>query len=414
MKCISLLSFFLCLVVLGADDDRTIFNPTLSTTFKIISDNFKLSYIDGTKLSGYVCSDYITIGDYSAYMNFGCMLPNVGPMSEQDISGILGFGFPPTDTKTKYTNVLQSIMQSNNNVNHVFTLVLDPQRERGELQIGGVDLMNHPVDVSQSIVTDIQHDCDHHHKCYFRHYRIAIEHVRVGRHRIFTANAHSRNRVTAVVDSGTTCIILPSKAGGERVYTDIYASFVDVMQHFNYAREQPSLFFGIGGKEIEVTYQDYMLMNSALHRGASVDGSLPPMCVLSLPHYPQLFVLGDIFLQNLVTVHNLTGSPSLLFIPKVSHDSPQSPPEVSRRVLSVSSNNMPFSSPSVTLSLRRRATSVSIRRLAAMVVQNTEISVVPLEAVKGIQYVSYISAGFPAQQNISVIVDTGSASLALM
>jgi hypothetical protein len=100
-----------------------------------------------------------------------------------------------------------------------------------------------------------------------------------------------------------------------------------------------SLFIGIGGHEVEIPYDLYSFNEdgedvkpapageagaygekradavdhlsaatavAASHLKRKASSALPPVCVVTVPAFPELFVLGDVFLRSAVVVHNLT------------------------------------------------------------------------------------------------------------
>jgi hypothetical protein len=89
----------------------------------------------------------------------------------------------------------------------------------------------------------------------------------------------------------------------------------------------PSLFIRIENQEIEIPYSSYIISLSPMseeenkqHRKAQQHSNKlkHPLCILTIPTVPSLFLLGDVFMQNAVVIHNLTNAnqPYLRILPK--------------------------------------------------------------------------------------------------
>ena len=232
--------------------------------------------------------------------------------------------------------------------------------------------------------------------------------------------------------------------------TDIYGSFMQAL-----AREmessstgpRPSIYVGIAGREVEIPFEMYILRtlaasaestSTSLHGGDGHERRMQqahtaPVCVISLPQFPDLFVLGDVFLRAAIVVHNLTveEAPFLVIIPRYTEESTQK--HLKSSALSQSEHlaapSLATCSPAMSLSLHRqelpRQGYGRLLSRAIRISHNSQYSVheaatpsgivstIDLEDLLGIEYITFLQTGSPYQENISVIVDTGSGSLAL-
>lgn len=225
----SLARLFCFLAILVIFRSTIFFDSEKSTTFASSLDNFEISYLDGTSLIGKICSDRFRIGDIVLFASFGCVDPNRNLISTtSDLSGILGLGFPlAISGSLKNTNIVFALSQNASKSSKVFTLIIDKKSGGGELQIGGVDISRvSNANINREVTTDILMDCseiENHNDCSYRHYRIKIRSLRLGNKFLYreeTSN-HITTPLSGVIDSGTTCLILPSRVGSERVYTGL-------------------------------------------------------------------------------------------------------------------------------------------------------------------------------------------------
>lgn len=220
----------------------------------------------------------------------------------------------------------------------------------------------------------------------------------------------------------------------------------------------PSIFVGVMNQEIEIPYTSYALdaSNADMSRYSSAyerrdqkgRRSLPlPLCVLTIPSLPDLFLLGDVFMQHAIVVHNLTDEnhPTIRLIPRENIDVVKNVEgEITKEhvkrsddtgtgqsitlsqetndlifltltsnVLPVPHNRLqkvfqtfPISSHNLSLGEEPKQSRDEIPSSRSLV---TSVS---LEDLMGIEYIAVVQLGTPFQRNLSVIIDTGSGATA--
>jgi hypothetical protein len=272
----------------------------------------------------------------------------------------------------------------------------------------------------------------------------------------------SASALSAVIDSGTTCLILPSRVGTKQIYTGwcdvldwIFKHFLDIFSSFlstytslsRSSLSPPSLFilFTHSKIEVEIPAALYTLpeisptldrhteerLQSKRQTSSTSFSAVESLCVLSLPDYPSLFVLGDVFLQAAGIVHNLSDidKPTLTLIPRgwrkdelSEGDETQSiPPRLQPREGAQKHSTLFLQKQMMTEFQwqtqqlpRLTPTDTPLSLLSFLSSALSLPDIVPLQCVQGIQYVTEIALGIPAQKGIPVIIDTGSGSLILL
>lgn len=168
------------------------YDISLSSTYNIILYQFKLIYLDKTKLKGYICSDKIYFMNMSIVSYFGCIsLYKYNKLYYfNDINGILGLGFP-TYNELYSTNIFTKFTL--NITNKIFTLILNPFILSGILQLGGYDLNNiYPyngfgrININSKFTLSVLPDCPTLtlntgiNNCIYRNFRVGISKIRFG------------------------------------------------------------------------------------------------------------------------------------------------------------------------------------------------------------------------------------------
>lgn len=193
---------------------------------------------------------------------------------------------------------------------------------------------------------------------------------------------------------------------------------------------------------IEIPSSLFILPNYYSNNPPTSPITPPPLrslCVLTIPEYPSLMILGDVFLQAAIVIHNLTDevNPTVTIIPRVwsseeaqlevkendnhhphhllksssSGEIISSLPLTKRYVNDSNWSNYRFQKLSLENQVDHQSTQLNI---FSKKFTESLPSILPLQNVLGIQYIAMIEIGTPLQSNIPVIVDTGSGSLVLM
>ena len=258
-------------------------------------------------------------------------------------------------------------------------------------------------------------------------------------------------QLSGVIDSGTTCLIFPSRLGSKKIYssttstslrklsartylflcTDLYENFMALFSLYS-SSELPSLFIsftsildqnisGTNYAEVEIPPSLYTLPYASTGPNS--------LCIFSIPEYPSLMILGDVFLQAAVVLHNLTSvsHPTLTIFPRQwKYSQTRKENQYDWRSLNLQSSVIGFP---IQKSIRHKNTShwkqerlpfllslASSISIGLQALENNPFSVndVPLQEILGIQYIAKIGIGTPLQDDIPVIIDTGSSELVLL
>eukprot|EP00164_Ancoracysta_twista_P002530 GFYU01003370.1.p1 GENE.GFYU01003370.1~~GFYU01003370.1.p1 ORF type:complete len:688 (-),score=126.86 GFYU01003370.1:66-2129(-) len=269
------------------------YEPSQSSSYSLISDTaFEVSYADGTHVSGVVHEDVVQIGNYFAKARFGGIEEVAGGHGKFVFDGILGFGFPNSDEN--FADPL-FISLSNGGDGHqlqrrIFTLMLTDSG--GELQLGGYD--PDAIERREVVPTPVLTGCTSH-GCSLSKYRIQIDQVEFGTTKLFRSEGAS-----AVLDSGTSCLVLPSDPSQGIGGDSPMGLFWDSLKSTSSPTSgQPSIYVTVEGRRFEIPYKDYILHESS-------ENDYQHLCVETLKDHPDLFVLGDVFFRSLVVIHDLT------------------------------------------------------------------------------------------------------------
>lgn len=240
-----------------------IFNPKQSSSYQTFNKTFQVPYLDGTLVRGILCEDFVKIGAFTFLSKIGCIT-----MSSQQYStdGILGLGFP-TGNDIIFSETIP-------NYHKIFTIVIN-KYTGGLLQVGGIDLLKIPnIDYRRETKVELVKDCliriDGNvtsKECMYQSFRITIGSIRLGNKFLYSEESFIMNSLqypnglTAIIDSGTTCLILPSKIGSDRLYLNLYSTFMEEINSIMKLSPNnlPSLYISINNNEFEIPFQSLIL-----------------------------------------------------------------------------------------------------------------------------------------------------------
>ena len=404
------------------------FEPSNSSTFSTAASAFfQLNYLDDDSLAGFVGSDVVQLGGSSSVANFGCIRRSVG--DDWSFDGILGLGLKggalyemPTPLLYQLSDApgIEAVRGASPAVREAvlrprkFGLLLQPAG--GALSLGGVEdgmlapnatvawtpvLKACPAPLCAPNYGSPARPCERVNKlcksadvkgvvcepqcwavpgCHFglpggcsdsqlEFYSIGVEQIVAGgasggaeRPLLEFAPEVGDTHINATVDSGTSCIILPSSTGGVTSNSP-WAAWQAVVAANPPNKAAPIvLTFIVDGREYPVKIED---------------PTDPTQCVTTNAAHPTAFLLGDVWLRTVLAVHDLTdlSAPRLGLAPV---NPAYKPPARPRQVRGADG---PW--------------------------------VLPLHTTDQMSYGVNISVGTPRQKDITVLLDTGSCSLAI-
>lgn len=399
---------FLLLVILPlstaqgppSTDIMPLFNPSKSTSMNLdMGKPLMVRYADAnTELSGYTCSDTITLGGYTSEVKFACFTDAPSQAMQfwsQMGNGVLGLGpvwqkqhdeagrKMPEPVMAQMAGVMDS---QKDMLTKKFAFM--SRRNAAELQLGGY--------VPGSIVGQMRTTKSLSSKMY----TLGIKSMRIGNTfddaeelLVFGPTA-TKHYVPALLDTGSPCIMLPSNAEGQNLQFSPYAQYQNRMDPWK------KMFITVDGIDqgLEITYEE-LLVEHHTFLDAAWGTSIRP-CVMPVtwdikPPHQTPIVLGAVFFRAFnVLFDNARASAT---VPPTIGLAKQNP---SYNPIGISENQ----------AVGRGADGDAVHRVF---VQHTPIKVVNgVEKVgvanpNGHQFFTQLSVGSPPQ-HMRVVVDTGS------
>ena len=260
--------------------DSRHFNVQASHTFRPdVAKKFDLSYADGTELSGFQGIDQVHLGDFHAMAPFGVITDCNSP-DFNGVDGILGFGLP----KPQYYGnalprpILFALTDHNDDRSNTQHL---PRKfsffstdTAAEVQLGGYD--------PNSIVGTMDHVPSLTHS----DFSVPITSLTYGKPggavkellQFKTPGAS----LPAIMDSGTSCLVIPSDTVYGKLKNKPWDDFVDQWA------EDTSFFLTIHGKKYEIPYSSWYLADSE------------QTCVQPTPDGMDGLLVGDVFFREYI------------------------------------------------------------------------------------------------------------------
>lgn len=199
----------LCVLLLVAGCEAERFHVNSSKTFVNLHRNFNVEYLDNAELNGFIAEDWVQWGSYRARAKFGCVTHSKG-RDWESADGIVGLGFPEDYTGEHaplplFWALSHSPSKEGENVLpvRIFTLLLSDTA--GEVVLGGFDplsidgkIATIPV-MPSTIVSGVP---------VFSHYSVNVQSLLLGGDQLLQFSQPSGG-MQAILDSGTSCIVLP-------------------------------------------------------------------------------------------------------------------------------------------------------------------------------------------------------------
>jgi len=264
------------------------FDPGESLSFAGGTDGgtFSLSYADSSVMTGYVCKDIVQLGHYYAMTRFGCALDCNDPHFD-GVDGILGMGLPDAALPNIPTPLFFAIshdrggLEGANYINerplHTRKFAFLSNSISGELQLGGYDRESTAADMVYVRATSTTE------------YSVNVQSLTFGGIELLDwVDKTVPNAIPAIMDTGTTCLVIPDTLLGGRVSDRPFSKFKSIMT------KGMSFYITIDGHLFEIPYEFWWqrINNSP--------------CVQPTPSSYAGILLGDVVFQSLVVEFDLS------------------------------------------------------------------------------------------------------------
>ena len=325
----------LTLSVPEARAGQVLYQPGRSASFVAHKEMpFTVQYADANAIEAIACEDYVQLGEYKARVPFACFMKSTSPQLK-DVDGVAGFGIPKlgANGETLPMPLLWALTDPRNVESNAKGLKrrysFFATRDHAEVQLGGFD----PQSVKGGKMEHIKSLTP-------GEFVIPVESIKVGRTRegaveilrfkdALGPDAHgithydtmiakkqeaAENFIPAVLDTGTSCLVLPSNDHGGMLDSAPFQLFVKHFQRppglFSAAHAQllneghkvgestgTSVFMTVSGKELMLPYETLL-----------ITGTDKP-CVRGSPPLQQgSIILGDVFFRQYSVLFDMDGA----------------------------------------------------------------------------------------------------------
>ena len=213
----------LCVFILLIRCEAERFHVNSSRTFVNLHKNFNVQYLDNAELDGFIAEDWVQWGSYRARAKFGCVTHSKG-RDWESADGIVGLGFPEDYTGAHAPLPLFWALSHSPSKDgesklpvRIFTLLLSDTA--GEVVLGGFDplsivgaIATIPV-MPSAIVSGVP---------VFSHYSVNVQDILLGGDHLLQFS-HPSGGMQAILDSGTSCLVLPDDTFGGSLQKSPYA-----------------------------------------------------------------------------------------------------------------------------------------------------------------------------------------------
>lgn len=282
------------------------YDPNQSSSAKLVSNDFNISYVDGSGAVGDYVSDTLHIGGQTLEgLQFGLGLASTSP------EGILGIGYPSNEVqvnrnnKKSYANLPQALSNAKLTQSSAYSLWLDDlESSTGSILFGGVDTDKFHGTLS---TLPIQQEFGT-----FSEFIITLSGLSLtkgGKSQTFSTDLP----IPVLLDSGSSLTYLPNDLT-QKVYSAVNAQFDGQDQtavvSCDLAQSSDTLDFTFTDPKISVPMSEL-----TINPGPGEDGSIAtfadgsPMCIFGVsPTDGTTAVLGDTFIRSAYLVYDLSNN----------------------------------------------------------------------------------------------------------
>lgn len=288
----------LCSLPRDPCEEAGTYNRDDSSTSKVVSEGFNISYADGSGAAGDYVTDTFRIGSANiSDFQFG-----IGETSSSQ-RGILGLGYDLNEVqvlserKDPYDNLPLKLAADGHIQSPAYSIYLnDFEASRGSILFGGVDSSRYEGDLS---TLPIQSESG-----LYQRFLVTLTKVEFGDETVEDDMA-----LAVLLDSGTSITYLPDNMVAdifERVGAE-YSRSEDLAFISCSARSaSESLRFTFSGAVIEVSMSELVLDVAGLTRGQSLLDEEEEVCIFGIgPAGEGSNVLGDTFMRSAYVVFDL-------------------------------------------------------------------------------------------------------------
>ncbi|KAG1053764.1 hypothetical protein G6F43_004184 [Rhizopus delemar] len=280
----------ICLTTCGSHPR---FDPAKSSTFEMVSNKtWKLQYGDGSSVQGYTGYDAVHLGEYTQPHQLIGLVSSETPELAHDryLDGIFGLAFPPL----AYTGIQRSVVEELYLAGEIrqpivsFHLGKINRGGKGEILFGDVNPKYFEGDFKYVSLTEK------------KYWQVNLSGIQVN-----GKNVMNGKTMPAIIDTGTTLIILPSAMSKA-----IHAAIPQAKYNFFYGWRMPcsladsdskqTITFHIGGHDFPVFVKDLVRA-----RSNSIMNAFNDMCYSGIAEAETpLVILGDTFLRSYYSVYD--------------------------------------------------------------------------------------------------------------
>jgi len=258
------------------------------TSFSASPDKtFDLHYADGSHLRGFTGNSMVALGDYEAEAPFGVITDCNSP-DFNGVDGILGFGLPHRSANMPRP-ILFAITEANPDLPRKFSFYSTDTE--AEVVLGGYD----PASVSKSMwyipamatndfivgVTSLKFNTSQ---------ESGAELLK------FKSPAGQKLGMPAILDSGTSCLVIPGDHGGGALANVPWDDFAK-----NWAKHK-NFYMTVGQQTFEIPFSSWYLAPTE------------QTCVQPAPEGMQGLLVGDVFFREYVVEFDMTEKRPILGI----------------------------------------------------------------------------------------------------
>ena len=277
-----------------------------SSSFKFISSDFNISYVDGSGATGDYVSDTFHIGGKSLdNQQFG-----IG-YDSSSAQGILGIGYPSNEVqvnrndKESYANVPKAMANAGVIQSNAYSLWLnDLDANTGSILFGGVNTGKYHG--SLQTVDILQEDG------MFVEFVIPMTGVGLSYQGKNTSYAASSFPAPVLLDSGSSLVYLPN-AATQQIYDAVDAEYVEqegsAYVPCSLMSADASIDFTFSSQTISVSMQELVIETTDENGNQPTFDDGTPACIFGIaPADGTTPVLGDTFLRSAYVVYDLANN----------------------------------------------------------------------------------------------------------